>query len=331
MLDLRRRHFLTLLGGAAAAWPLAARAQQSKTPVIGYLHSLGRSNPPEVVEAFLGGLQEAGFVDGHNVAIEYRFAEGRFERLPDMAADLVRRRVDVLATSGGSPSVLAAKAATTTIPIVFMTGDIDPVQAGIVASLSRPGGNITGVSLLGGFLGPKRLEILREIVPGSAVVAVLVNPSNRNAEPDVKEVEGAVRAAGLKLVVTRATANTEFEPVFATLVQQHVDALIVTADPIFTNRRADLTALTAAHRIPAIYQWPDFVKVGGLVSYGTTLTEASRQVGTYVGRVLKGARPADLPVTQPTKFHLVVNLKAAKALGLEIPPTLLARADEVIE
>jgi ABC-type uncharacterized transport system substrate-binding protein len=328
---VKRRQFISLLGGAAAAWPFAARAQQPAMPVIGYLHSLSRSELNEVVEAFLGGLRGAGFVDGHNVAIEYRFAEGRFERLPEMAADLVRRGVDVLAASGGSPSVLAAKAATTTIPIVFMTGDIDPVQAGIVASLSRPGGNITGVSLLGGFLGPKRLEILREIVPGSAVVAVLVNPSNRNADPDVKEVEAAVRAAGLKLVVARATANTEFEPVFASLAQQQVDALVVTADPIFTHRRAKLTALTAAHRIPAIYQWPDFVKVGGLVSYGTTLAEASRQVGTYAGRVLKGARPADLPVTQPTKFHLVVNLKAAKALGLEVPPTLLARADEVIE
>jgi putative ABC transport system substrate-binding protein len=328
---VKRRQFISLLGGAAAAWPFAARAQQPAMPVIGYLHSLSRSELNEVVEAFLGGLRGAGFVDGHNVAIEYRFAEGRFERLPEMAADLVRRGVDVLAASGGSPSVLAAKAATTTIPIVFMTGDIDPVQAGIVASLSRPGGNITGVSLLGGFLGPKRLEILREIVPGSAVVAVLVNPSNRNADPDVKEVEAAVRAAGLKLVVARATANTEFEPVFASLAQQQVDALVVTADPIFTHRRAELTALTAAHRIPAIYQWPDFVKVGGLVSYGTTLAEASRQVGKYAGRVLKGARPADLPVTQPTKFHLVVNLKAAKALGLEVPPTLLARADEVIE
>jgi ABC-type uncharacterized transport system substrate-binding protein len=323
---VKRRKFISLLGGAAAAWSLPARAQQPSMPVIGYLHSLSRSDLNEVVEAFLGGLRGAGFVDGHNVAIEYRFAEGRFERLPELAADLVRRGVDVLAASGGSPSVLAAKAATTTIPIVFMTGDIDPVQAGIVASLSRP-----GVSLLGGFLGPKRLEILREIVPGSAVVAVLVNPSNRNADPDVKEVEAAVRAAGLKLVVARATANTEFEPVFASLAQQQVDALVVTADPIFTHRRAELTALTAAHRIPAIYQWPDFVKVGGLVSYGTTLAEASRQVGAYAGRVLKGARPADLPVTQPTKFHLVVNLKAAKALGLEVPPTLLARADEVIE
>jgi len=327
---MKRRAFIKLLGGAAA-WPLAARAQQGKTPVIGYLHSLTRSEVPEVVGAFLGGLREAGFVDGHNVAVEYRFAEGWFERLPELAADLVRRRVEVLAAAGGSPSVLAAKAATTTIPIVSMTGDVDPVQAGIVASLNRPGGNITGVSLLGGFLGPKRLEILRELVPRSAVVAVLVNPSNRNAEPDVKEVEGAVRAAGLKLVVTRATANTEFRPVFASLVQQQVDALIVTADPIFTHRRAELTALTAAHRIPAIYQWPDFVKVGGLASYGTTLTEASRQVGTYVGRVLKGVRPADLHVTQPTKFHLVINLKAAKALGLDVPPTLLARADEVIE
>ena len=270
-------------------------------------------------------------MEGQNLAIVYRFAEGRFERLPALAGDLVQRGVDVIAAVGGSVATQAAKLATATIPIVFIMGDADPVEAGFVASLGRPGGNMTGISLLGGALGPKRVEILREIVPQAKVIAALVNPDNQNSEPHAREVEAAIRAAGRQALIVRAASSSEFDKTFALLLEQKADALIVTADITFTRAASQLTALAARHRIPAIYQWRDFVTAGGLISYGASLRGANHQVGVYAGKVLKGDKPADLPVLQPTKFDLAINLKTAKALGLEVPPTLLARADEVIE
>jgi len=324
-----RREFVSLLGGAAAAWPLAARAQQRAMRAIGFLHT---STPPEYARrAFIEGLSETGYDEGRNIAIVYRFGESRPDRLSGLANDLAQRGVEVIVTSGGSLATQAAKSATTTIPIVFMMGDADPVQTGVVASLSRPGGNITGMSLLGGALGPKRVEILREIVPGPSIIAVLVNPANRNSAPHAEEVENAIRAAGQRAVILRAASASEFEQAFAQLLEQKVGALIVTADNTFTREAAHLTALAARHRVPAIYQWRDFVTAGGLASYGANLAEANRQMGVYTGRILKGDKPADLPVMQPTKFELVINLKTAKALGIDVPSTLLARADEVIE
>jgi len=329
MFGMRRRDFITLLGGAAAAWPVAARAQQRTIRVIGFLHT---STPPEDSRrAFIQGLNEAGYSEGQNIAIVYRFGESRPERLTDLANDLVQHGVDVIVTIGGSLATQAAKKATTTTPIVFVMGDADPVQAGIVAGLSRPGGNITGISLLGGALGPKRVEILREIVPGATVVAVLVNPENQNSAPYANEVETAIRAAGQRSIILRAASAGEFEHAFALLLEQKAGALIVTADNTFTREAARLTELAARHRVPAIYQWRDFVTAGGLVSYGASLAEANRQAGVYTGRILKGEKPADLPVMQPIKFELVINLKTAKSLGLDVPSTLIARADEVIE
>jgi putative ABC transport system substrate-binding protein len=325
---MRRREFITLLGGAAT-WPLAARAEQRSMRVIGFLHT---STPPEYARrAFIEGLSETGYSEGRNIAILYRFGESRPDRLTNLANDLVQRGVEIIVTSGGSLATQAAKGTTTTIPIVFMMGDADPVHTGVVASLSRPGGNITGLSLLGGALGPKRVEILREIVPGTTVIAVLVNPANRNSAPHADEVENAIRAAGQRAVVLRAASASEFEQVFAQLLEQKAGALIVTADNTFTREAGHLVALAARHRVPAIYQWRDFVTVGGLVSYGASLAEANRQMGVYTGRILKGDKPADLPVMQPTKFELVINLKTAKALGLTVPPGLLVAADEVIE
>jgi putative ABC transport system substrate-binding protein len=327
---MRRREFITLIGGAAAAWPLAARAQQPAMPVVGFLNSLSEAGNAHFAAAFNRGLNETGFVDGRNVKIEYRYSEGHSDRLPALAQELVRREVNVIATTGGSPSARAAHAATTTIPIVFTMGDIDPVQAGLVASLSRPGGNMTGLSLLGGALGAKRLEILHEIVPNADVIAVLAT-NNRSADPYLDELQAAARTLGRRLVVLRVADTNGFDAAFQTLVEQRAGALIVTADVIFTNGRKELTALAARHRVPAIYQWPDFVTSGGLISYGTSLIDAHRQVGLYVGRILKGEKPADLPVLQPIKFDLVINLKTAKALGLTVPQTLLVAADEVIE
>jgi ABC-type uncharacterized transport system substrate-binding protein len=326
---MRRREFITIFGGAAVAWPLAARAQQPAIRVIGFLHT---STPPEHGRlAFIEGLSEAGYREGRNIAILYRFGESRPERLPGLAIDLVRSGVEAIVTSGGSLATHAAARATTTIPIVFIMGDADPVRAGIVASLSRPGGNITGLSLLGGALGPKRVEILREIVPGATVIAVLVNPDNPNSAPHANEVESAIQAAGQRAVILRAASADQFERAFALLLEQKAGALIVTADNTFTRDPARLPELAARYRVPTIYQWRDFVTAGGLISYGASLTEANRQIGVYTGRILKGDKPADLPVMQPIKFELVINLKTAKALGLEVPPTLLARADEVIE
>jgi putative ABC transport system substrate-binding protein len=326
---MRRREFLGVLGGAAVAWPLAARAQNRAMRTVGFLHT---SVPIEEIRSgFFRGLSESGYIEGRNVAIVFRFAEGQPDRLPALAKDLVQLKVDVIVASGGSLAAQAAKTATDTIPIVFIMGDADPVEIGIVGSLNRPGGNTTGMSLLGGALGPKRLAILHEIVPQAKTVAVLVNPTNRNSEPHAREITDAIEAAGQGAVVLHALSADEFADAFATLMQQKADALIVTADIVFTRAAKQLTALAARHRIPTIYQWREFVRDGGLISYGASLGDAVRHVGVYTARILKGDKPSDLPVLQPTKFDLVINMKTARALGLTIPSGMLATADEVIE
>jgi putative ABC transport system substrate-binding protein len=326
---MRRRAFISLLGGAAA-WPLAARAQQPAMPVIGFLasYSASGSAAAQNAAAFRRGLSEIGYVEGRNVMIDYRYGEGNYDRLPELAAELVRRQVDVLVAAGGSG--LQAKAATTTIPIVAMIGG-DPVSSGHVASLNRPGGNLTGVALFAYSLGPKRLEVLRELIPNAKLIAVLANPTNIPALSDTRDVEAAARTAGQRIAVLAATSESEFEPAFGAMVQQRTDALLVMADPYFNNRREQLVALAARHAIPAIYEWREFATSGGLMSYGSSLADAWRQTGIYAGRILKGEKPADLPVMQAVKVELVINLKTAKALGLTFPISLLGRADEVIE
>jgi putative tryptophan/tyrosine transport system substrate-binding protein len=326
---MKRREFITLLGGAAAAWPLAVRAQPPTMPVIGYLAPGTPETQAISVVLFRQGLNEAGFVEGRNVTIEFRWARHQFDQLPRLAMELVHRKVTVIYALA-SPSAQAAKAATATIPIVFMSGD-DPVGAGLVASLGRPAGNVTGVSLLAGGLGTKRLGLLRELVPAARVIGLLVNPKNPNTAADTKDVEEAAHAIGQQLVVVFAGAESEFPAAFAALVEQRVEALVIGADVLFTAHRQQLVALAARHTIPTIYQWREFATAGGLMSYGAKLADAYREVGVYVGRILNGAKPADLPVVQPTKFEFVINLQTARALGLEVPPTLLARADEVIE
>ena len=321
---MRRRDFITLLGGAAAAWPLAARAQQ---PVIGFLHS-GSATPPHA--AFQQGLNETGYVDGRNVRVDYRYADGQYDRLPALAADLVRRQVAVLGAYGGVHTAIVAKAATATIPIVFGMGS-DPVKFGLVASLNRPGGNITGVSFFTAELEGKRLGLLHEVVPRETEIAALVNPTNANADNQSKELNEAARTLGLQLHVLNASSEREIDMAFASLLQNRIGALVVASDPFFFARRQQLIALAARHAVPAIYEWRDFAAAGGLMSYGTSLTEAYRQAGSYAGRILKGEKPTDLPVVQATKFEFVINLTAAKVLGLEVPPGLSARADEVIE
>ena len=327
---MRRRTFITLLGGVVAAWPFAARAQQKAMPVIGVLGTGSPSVSSGPILAFRQGLSEAGYVEGQNLAIEYRWAEGNYDRLPALAADLVGRKVDLIMASS-PPSALAAKSATSTIPIVFRGGG-DPVGGGLVASLARPGGNLTGVSFIPNELTAKRLELLSELVPQARVIALLVNPTNStNTERVIRDVQEAARTKGLQLHVLKASSESEIDSAFASLVQLHVDALVVGADPFLSGQREQLVALASRHAVPAIYAWREFADSGGLISYGSSLTAAYRLVGIYAGKILKGAKPADLPVEQPTKFELVINRKVAKALGLIVPPTLLAQADEVIE
>jgi putative ABC transport system substrate-binding protein len=327
--ELQRREFITLLGGAAA-WPLAARAQQSAMPVVGVLHIQSPDGYDSRLRAFRQSLKDSGYVEGENVAIEYRWAENQMDRLPLLAAELVRRKVDVIVAISPA-AALAAKAATTIIPIVFAVAG-DPVQFGLVANLARPGGNATGVNFFLSELHAKRLELLRELVPAAARVAVLVNPSNAvDAVPNLREVEGAAQAMGLQIRVLNAAGSHEINVAFAALARERPDALFVVADPLFVGRRVQLTHLASRHAIPATYSTRDFPEAGGLMSYGTNVTDAWRQAGAYAGRILKGAKPADLPVVQSTKFELVINAETARMLGLEVPPTLLARADEVIE
>ena len=326
-----RREFITLLGGAAAGWPLAGRAQQPAMPVIGFLGSASPERWASRMRAFHQGLSETGYVEGRNVAIEYRWAEGQNERLPTLAADLVGRQVTVMVAPGSTPAALAAKAATTTIPIVFEVAS-DPVAIGLVSSLARPGGNITGVTSLNAEVQPKRLELLHELVPTATVVGLLVNPTNPNlAEFTTKNLHGAARSLGLELHILHASADRDFDAVFATLLQLRAGALVIGADPLFTSRLEQLAALTVRHAMPAVYQFREFTEAGGLMSYGGSLTDTFRAAGVYTGRVLRGDKPADLPVQQTTKVELFLNLRTARVLGLEVPRTLVARADEVIE
>jgi putative tryptophan/tyrosine transport system substrate-binding protein len=328
---VKRREFITLLGGAVATWPLAARAQQAAMPVIGFLSTA----PPRLYEhrlrPFREGLKEAGYVEGQNVEIDYRWAEAQDNQLPALAAELIQRRVAVIVAAGGTPSAVAAKAVTTTIPIVFGVA-VDPVEVGLVASLNRPGGNVTGVTNLNVEVGPKRLEVLHELLPSVSDIAVLVNPASPAiAESFVRGMQAAARTLGLKLHVLHASTERDFDTAFATLVQLRAGALVISPEILYNARIEQLAALTVRHAVPAIYQYRQFVAAGGLLSYGSDEREYYRQVGVYVGRILKGEKPGDLPVQQATKVELIINLKTAKALGLTVPTALLVRADEVIE
>jgi putative tryptophan/tyrosine transport system substrate-binding protein len=327
---MKRREFISLIGGAAAAWPLAARAQQGvPMPAIGFLGGSSLTERRPLLAAFRQALTEGGFVEGQNVAIEYRWAEGQYDHLPALAAELVRRQIAVL-VAGDGPSALAAKAATTTIPIVFNTG-IEPVQAGLVTSLNRPGGNLTGINMIAGPLPAKQLGLLHDLVPAAGTIAVLINPNNANAEHDAATVQDAARAIGVQILVTRAVVEADFENVFAILARERAGALLVNSDVFFTSRRDQIVALASRHALPLMSSWREFVVAGALISYGPSISAAYRQIGAYTAKILKGAKPAELPVIQPTTFELVINLKTAKALGLNVPLYLEQLADEVIE
>ena len=324
---MRRREFIAGLGGAAAAWPVVARAQQATLPVIGWLSST--SPQPQHVVPFVQGLNAEGYVEDQNVAIQYRWAHGHYDRLPAYAAEFVRQRVNVIAAMT-TVSALAVKSATETIPTVFVTGS-DPVRLGLVASMNRPGGNRTGMNLITHTLDAKRFELIRELVPAATKVGVLLNPTNPADESNRADVQGAARTLGLQIHILNVTSENDLQPAFATLAQERTNALVVGADSILHSLSDPILKLAASHAIPAVYEWREHVEAGGLISYGTKLADTFRQVGVYAGRILKGAKPSDLPVLEPAKFELVINLKTAKALGLAVPPTLIARADEVIE
>jgi ABC-type uncharacterized transport system substrate-binding protein len=327
---MQRRKFITLLGCTVATWPLAARAQQPAMPVIGFMSGRSPEDSKHLVAAFRQGLSEAGFVEGQNIVIEYRWGLGQYDRMPALAADLVERRVAVLVGVGGDISALAAKQATSTIPIVFGTGS-DPIKAGMVESLARPGGNATGYSLLTNQMEPKRLNMLHDLVPGAAVIGVLLNPNFPPAARQLQDLEEAARTIDQRLFVSKASNDVELNAAFTSLIQQRVGALLVAADPYFDTRRDQIIAFANQNRLPAIYQFREYAVAGGLISYGPSITDLYRQAGIYAGRILKGARPADLPVVQPTKFDFVINLKTANAMGFTVPQGLVNAADEVIE
>jgi len=328
---MTRRELIKIIVGSAVTWPLSARAQQPAMPVIGFLNSASPESFAPQLAGFRQGLNEVGYIEGQNVAIEFRWAKSQYDRLPGLATDLVRRQVAIIVATGGSVSAIAAKSMTTTIPIVFTSGG-DPVQLGLVASLNRPGGNVTGVNLFTSTLAAKRLELLHELVPTAKVIAMLVNPANPNSELDTRAVQAAAPTIGVQIVVLKASNGAEIGKAFDALSQYKVDAISVGADPLFDNSGRDqLIVLTARHAVPAIYDWRDVTVAGGLVSYGSNLAEGYRLAGVYAGRILKGAKPADLPVQQPSKFEFVINLKTAKALGLTIPNQMQLLADEVIE
>jgi putative ABC transport system substrate-binding protein len=327
---MQRREFITLLGGAAAAWPITARAQQPAMPAIGFLSSRSANDSARAVNAFRQGLAEKGYVEGRNAEIEFRWADGQFDRLPALASDLVQRSVAVLVAVGGAQTATIAKATTSTIPIIFGIGE-DPVKEGLVPNLNRPGGNMTGATFSTALLGAKRLGILRDLVPSAKVIALLVNQSSSQGQGQKQDIEKAAREVGQRLVVLDGSTDHEIDASYANLAKQNVGALIVGADPFFDPRRDRMIALSARYAVPTIYQFREFVLAGGLVSYGASITDYYRQIGVYAGRVLKGESPADLPVMLPTKFELSINLKTAKALGLTVPATLLARANEVID
>jgi len=328
-IDIGRRQFLSTLGGVAVVWPLAARAQQPALPVVGFLNSASANASEQLVQAFRDGLSEAGYVEGRNVTIEYRWAEGQIDRLPSLAADLAQRQVAVIVTSGGDVSARAAKAATSSIPIVSTIGG-DPVKEGLVASFNRPGGNLTGATLFA-YSAAKRLELLHQLVPKAVTIMALFDPSDPVVVLDREAAQAASKTLGLQLRFVNAGTMSELETAFETVARDRPDALFVGSNPFFTGQRDQIVGLAARHTIPTIYPFREFPAAGGLISYGTRLADTYRQVGVYTGRILKGEKPADLPVVQPTKFELIINLKTAKTLGLDVPPTLLAIADEVIE
>jgi putative ABC transport system substrate-binding protein len=325
-----RREFITLLGGVAVVWPLAVHAQQPTMPVIGFLSSRAPDTEAHLVAAFLQGLKDLGYIEGQNVALEYRWAEGRYEQLPTLAADLVRRQVAVLVTAGGQIPAQAAKAATASIPIVFTTGN-DPVKLGLVASLNNPGGNATGVAVFVNLLLPKRLQLLRELVPMASTIGFLINPTGPAADTQLAEVQGAARSLGVRLDVVHSSTAAEIDEAFSVLAQRRSDALMLAADPFFQVKRNQLVALAARHAIPTMYEWREFVDAGGLISYSPRRTDMMHQMGIYAGRILQGAKPSELPVVQAVKFELVINLKTAKALGLTVSDKLMVAADDVIE